>query len=124
MQKGKIAVIDDEINILKMIELSLSARGFQVEIFSNPLDAIKRFRETYFDIAFIDLKMQPINGIEVLTELKKISAETTAIMMTAYSSIETAVEAIKKGAYDYIAKRLIIKNSILCDRVLRLPLYE
>ena len=85
MQKGKIAVIDDEINILKMIELSLSARGFQVEIFSNPLDAIKRFTETYFDIAFIDLKMQPINGIEVLTELKKISAETTAIMMTARS---------------------------------------
>jgi DNA-binding NtrC family response regulator len=118
MQKGKIAVIDDEINILKMIELSLSARGFQVEIFSNPLDAIKRFRETYFDIAFIDLKMQPINGIEVLTELKKISAETTAIMMTAYSSIETAVEAIKKGAYDYIAKPFNNKEfQYLVDRV-------
>jgi len=118
MIKGKIAVIDDELNILRMIELSLSSKGFQVEIFSNPMVAIKRFRETYFDIAFIDLKMQPVNGLTVLTELKKNSSETTAIMMTAYSSIETAVEAIKKGAYDYISKPFNNKEfQLLVDRV-------
>ncbi len=118
MHKGRVIVIDDEINILKMIELSLTSHNFIVEGFSKPTEAIKRIREIYFDIAFIDLKMQPINGLEVLAELKKVSAETTAVIMTAYSSIETAVEAIKKGAYDYIAKPFNHKEFLyLVDRV-------
>lgn len=104
MSKGKVLVIDDEPNILKMIELSLTAQDYEAEAFSSPVDALNRAREKYFDAAFIDLKMIPMDGIETLTELKRISPDTTAVLMTAHSSIETAVEAIKKGAYDYIQK--------------------
>lgn len=104
MTKERIIIIDDEINILKMLELSLSSGGYSVEVFQSPLDAVKRAKEVFFDIAFVDLKMESMNGIEVLEKLKSISAETTVVLMTAHGTIESAVEAIKKGAYDYLTK--------------------
>lgn len=118
MNKGKILVIDDEANILKTIELSLSSSGYLPEVFSNPVEGLNRAKEIYFDLAFIDLKMQPMNGIEVLQELTNISPETTIILMTAHGSIESAVEAIKKGAYDYITKPFTHKEFIhIVERV-------
>ena len=118
MNKGKILVIDDEVNILKTIELSLSSYGYSPEVFANPLDGLTRAKTIYFDLAFIDLKMQPMNGIEVLNELKKISPDTTVVLMTAHGSIETAVEAIKKGAYDYITKPFTHKEFLhIIERV-------
>jgi len=118
MNKGKILVIDDEVNILKTIELSLSSYGYSPEVFTNPLDGLARAKIIYFDLAFIDLKMQPMNGIEVLFELKKISPDTTVVLMTAHGSIETAVEAIKKGAYDYITKPFTHKEFLhIIERV-------
>jgi two-component system, NtrC family, response regulator AlgB len=118
MYKGRVAVIDDEVNILKTIELTISSAGYTPEIFSNPVLALGRAKEIYFDLAFIDLKMAPMNGIEVLTELKKISPDTTAVMMTAHGSIETAVEAMRKGAYDYITKPFTHKEFIhILERV-------
>lgn len=104
MNRGRVLVIDDEINILKVIEVSLTAHNFLTEIFNDPLQGIDRAKEVYFDLAFVDLKMEPIDGLHVLHELKKITPETTVIIMTAYASIETAVESIKKGAYDYVLK--------------------
>ncbi len=118
MDKGRVLVIDDEINILKVIELSLQSQNFLPETFSNPLDALKRAQEIYFDLAFIDLKMEPIDGLQTLSKLKKISPDTTSVLMTAHGSIETAVEAIKGGAYDYITKPFTHKEFIhLTERV-------
>lgn len=118
MYKGKVLVIDDEINILKTIELSLSSSGYSPEVFSNPILAIERAKEVYFDLAFIDLKMQPMNGLEVLNRLKINSPDTTVVLMTAHGSIESAVEAIKKGAYDYITKPFTHKEFIhIIERV-------
>lgn len=118
MHKGKILVIDDEVNILKTIELSLSSYGYSPEVFANPLDGLARAKTVYFDLAFIDLKMQPMNGIEVLHELKKSSPDTTVVLMTAHGSIESAVEAIKKGAYDYITKPFTHKEFLhIIERV-------
>ncbi|MHC1736713.1 MAG: sigma-54-dependent transcriptional regulator [Ignavibacteriaceae bacterium] len=125
MNKGRVLVIDDEINILKMIELSLQSQGFQPEVFSSGLEGLKKAQEKYFDIAFIDLKMLPMTGLEVLAELKKISPDTTVVLITAYSSIETAVEAIKKGAYDYILKPFNHREfSHIVDRVYNHHLLE
>lgn len=118
MNKGRILVIDDEPNILKMIELSLSSAGYIPEVYLNAEDGINRAKEVFFDLSFVDLKMQPINGIQVLEALKKISPDTTIVLMTAYGSIETAVEAIKKGAYDYITKPFTHKEFLhIVDRV-------
>jgi DNA-binding NtrC family response regulator len=118
MNKAKILVIDDEKNILKVIELTLSSQNYLPEVFLNPLDALKRAQEVYFDIAFVDLKMEQMDGLEVLSRLKKISPDTTIVLMTAFASVETAVEAIKGGAYDYITKPFTHKEFILLtDRV-------
>ena len=112
MSKCRVLVVDDEINILKVIELSLSSQNFLPEIFSNPLEALKRAQEIYFDIVFVDLKMEPIDGLQVLMQLKKISPDSTIVLMTAHGTIETAVEAIKGGAYDYITKPFTHKEFI------------
>ncbi len=104
MHSNRILVIDDEINILKTIELSLISHGYNPDVFSNPVDGVNRTKEVYFDVAFVDLKMQPMDGISTLVEIKKNSPDTTIILMTAHGSIESAVEAIKKGAHDYITK--------------------
>jgi DNA-binding NtrC family response regulator len=118
MQKCKVLVIDDEPNILKTISVSLSSYGYMPETFSNAAEALERLTNVYFDVAFVDLKMLPMNGIEVLEQLKKKSPDTTVVMMTAHGSIETAVEAIKKGAYDYITKPFTHKEFLhIIDRV-------
>ncbi len=118
MQKCKVLVIDDEPNILKTISVSLSSYGYMPETFSNAAEALERLANVHFDLAFVDLKMLPMNGIEVLEQLKKKSPDTTVVMMTAHGSIETAVEAIKKGAYDYITKPFTHKEFLhIIDRV-------
>lgn len=104
MHSNRILVIDDEINILKTIELALISYGYNPDVFSNPVDGVNRTKEVFFDVAFIDLKMQPMDGISTLVEIKKNSPDTTIVLMTAHGSIESAVEAIKKGAHDYITK--------------------
>jgi DNA-binding NtrC family response regulator len=118
MSKGRVLVIDDEVNILKVIELSLTAQDFMPEVFNNSIEGLNRAKQVYFDLAFLDLKMEPIDGLKVLSELKKISPETTIVMMTAYASVETAVEAIKMGAYDYIIKPFNHKEfSLITERI-------
>lgn len=104
MHSNRILVIDDEVNILKTIELALISHGYNPDVFSNPIDGINRTKEFFFDVAFVDLKMQPMDGISTLVEIKKNSPDTTIVLMTAHGSIESAVEAIKKGAHDYITK--------------------
>lgn len=112
MYSNRILVIDDEVNILKTIELSLIAQGYSPEVFSNPVDGVNRAKEVFFEVAFVDLKMQPIDGITALQEIKKYSPDTTIVLMTAHGSIESAVEAIKKGAHDYISKPFAHKEFI------------
>jgi len=104
MNRTSILVVDDEPNILKMIGIALEEKEYIVELFADPVEALRKAQEKYFDLAFVDLKMLPIDGLKVLGELKKISRETTVVLMTAFGSIETAVEAIKMGAYDYLTK--------------------
>jgi NtrC-family two-component system response regulator AlgB len=102
--KATILLVDDEQNILKTVKISLEAAGFDVVGFSHPLHALESLRERLYDIAFYDLKMQPIDGIQLLKETRQISPETTIVLMTAHGSIDSAVEAMKAGAFDYLQK--------------------
>ena len=104
MARGSILLVDDEQNILNTVRIALEAADFEVAPFLNPLNAREALRERYFDLALYDLKMQPINGIELLKETRLVSPFTTVMLMTAHGSIDSAVEAIKEGAYDYIQK--------------------
>jgi len=103
-QKPTALVVDDERNILNTIGICLESIGMIVTLCSKPQDVIHLLQQQSFDLAFVDLKMSPMDGVEVLTEIKQYSPATTVIIMTAHGSVDTAVIAIKKGAYDYLQK--------------------
>ncbi|MDI6778774.1 MAG: sigma-54 dependent transcriptional regulator [Bacteroidota bacterium] len=102
--RGTILVVDDEPNILKTVKIYLESVGFEVTSFLNPVDASVCLNEKDFDIAFFDLKMTPIDGMQLLRECKQKSPDTTVVIITAHGSIDSAVEAIKAGAEDFLQK--------------------
>jgi len=106
----KALVVDDEVHILKTVGICLDSIGCQTFLFSKPQEALEICHKEKFDLAFIDLKMAPIDGLEMLAEIKKISPTTTVIIITAHGSIDSAVEAIKKGAYHYLQKPFDFKE--------------
>ena len=102
--KASVLLVDDEQNIVKTVSICLQAAGYAVTSYVNPLQALDAVRDRSFDLAFYDLKMQPIDGMELLRQTRQTSPETTVVIMTAHGSIDSAVEAIKLGAYDYLQK--------------------
>jgi NtrC-family two-component system response regulator AlgB len=102
--KAPIILVDDEQNILKTTKICLESVGFEVDAFASPLKALDALRQKLFHIAIYDLKMQPIDGMQLLKETRLISPETTVVLMTAHGSIDSAVEAMKLGAFDYLQK--------------------
>jgi NtrC-family two-component system response regulator AlgB len=105
-----VLVVDDEPNILKTMGVCFNAVGYATQLFSKPQEALEVLRREKFDLAFVDLKMAPINGMELLAEIKKYSPETTVIIVTAHGSIDTAIEAVKRGAYHYLQKPFDFKE--------------
>lgn len=102
--KASVLLVDDEQHILKTVKIGLESVGFEVTAFSEPMKALDVLRDGAFDLAFYDLKMSPLDGMELLKETRKRSPITTVILMTAHGSIDSAVEAIKLGAFDYLQK--------------------
>jgi len=102
--KGSVLLVDDEPNIVKTVKIGLEAAGFEVTAFLNPLQALDAMRDHLFDLALIDLKMGPIDGLQLLKEARQLSPETTVVIMTAHGSVDSAVEAMKLGAHDYLQK--------------------
>jgi NtrC-family two-component system response regulator AlgB len=106
----KVLVVDDELNILKTMGICFETIGYSVCLVSKPQEALDRIREEAFDLAFVDLKMSPIDGIEVLAEIKRSAPFTTVIIITAHGSINSAIDAIRKGAYHYVVKPFDLKE--------------
>lgn len=107
---GTVLVVDDERNILKTLTIGLEAIGFKVEGFRDPCEALEAIEDGKYDLAFIDLMMQPVDGMQVLKELRRKSPSTTAVMITAHGSIDSAVEAMKSGAFDFLQKPFDLKE--------------
>ena len=99
-----VLIVDDEANILKTMAICLRDLGYQITQIQKPQEVSEKIKEEKYDLAFVDLKMQPIDGMQVLSEIKQWSPDTTVVIITAHGSIDTAVEAIKEGAYNYIQK--------------------
>jgi DNA-binding NtrC family response regulator len=100
----RILIVDDEKTILRAWERILSREDWHVETCDNGLEALDRFREEPFDVVMLDIMMPQISGMDVLRELKSKCPDTEVIMMTAFATIDTAVQAIKLGAYEYLTK--------------------
>jgi DNA-binding NtrC family response regulator len=108
-----ILVVDDEISILEVVKLGLEGEGFKVDIFSNPVEALNKFSDGNYDAVLTDINMPEMSGLEVLRRCKKIDPESVIILITAYSSIDSAIEAIRGGALDYIRKPFRMEELIL-----------
>lgn len=112
-----VLVVDDEPNILKTMGICFEAIGYSVTLISKPQEALDLIREKSFDLAFVDLKMSPLDGMEVLAEIKRIAPFTTVIIITAHGTIDSAIEAIRKGAYHYVLKPFDFKElQVLAQR--------
>jgi signal transduction histidine kinase len=114
-----VLVIDDEESMRDSCCLILAKEGFQTETAENGLVGLEKIKETKPDIALIDLKMPGISGLEVLDKIKDIDPNIIPIVITGYATVESAVEAMKKGAYDFLPKpftpeelRIIIRRGL------------
>jgi two-component system response regulator PilR (NtrC family) len=117
--KGRILIVDDEESILDFLEVLLSKEGYDCFTAQTPKGAIDIIQHKRIDLVITDLRMMPADGISLLRQIKQIDTQITVIMMTAYASIETAVIAMKEGAYDYITKpfkideiRTVVANAL------------
>jgi len=101
----RLLVVDDEPNMLRLLKTILMDKtGYEVVTTNNPLEVSKLLQEAPFDLVITDLKMPLVDGIDLVDIIKKIDPRLPIIIITAYGTIETAEEAIQKGAYDFITK--------------------
>lgn len=99
-----ILIIDDEKAIRKTLTEILSFEGYKIEEAADGEEGLKKFKEKNYDLVLCDIKMPKLDGIEFLQKAGEINADVPVIMISGHGNIETAVEAVKKGAYDYISK--------------------
>lgn len=104
MPNGKILVVDDERRMCIVIKAGLEVDGHLVELAFDGNEALQKITANQFDIVITDLKMPGKTGLEILDEVKRRNPATEVILMTAYATTQTAIEAMKKGAYDYVIK--------------------
>jgi DNA-binding NtrC family response regulator len=110
----RVMVIDDENIVGKMIKASLEHDGYIVETFLNPKPALARLQEETFDVVITDLKMKDMDGMAVLKTIKEESPDTKVIMITAFASLDAAVEAFRRNANDFFAKPVKIADLKAC----------
>jgi DNA-binding NtrC family response regulator len=103
-QKGRILVIDDEADIRESLETLLSLEGYAVELAQSANEGLRKLESGNYDLILLDLMMPDRSGMEVLHEVRERDAETPIFMITAYGSVEVAVNALKSGATDYFSK--------------------
>jgi DNA-binding NtrC family response regulator len=112
----KILVIDDERSIRNTLKDILGFEGYQVELAENGMIGTELVRSTDFDIILCDIKMPDMDGIEALEKIMKIKPESTVVMISGHGTIDAAVEAIKKGAFDFIEKPLDLNRLLITLR--------
>ena len=116
---AKILVVDDERGMREFLNIMLQKEGYGVTSAGSGKEALEYISQKTFDIVITDIRMPDITGIDIIKTVKESTPETIVIMITAYASTETAVEAMKQGAYDYITKpfkieeiKLIVRNAL------------
>jgi DNA-binding NtrC family response regulator len=100
----RIAVVDDETTVCRRLSQMLIKEGYDVEAFTTGRSFLDRMHQDPFDVVFSDLRLPDMDGMEVLSKSKAARKETEVIIITGYGSIDSAIEAIKDGAYHYVTK--------------------
>ena len=121
--QGKLLIVDDELSVRDSLGKWFREEGYEVTTVENAGDALTRLAEQRWDAALVDIKMHGTDGIELQRRMHEIDPELIVIIMTGYASVETAVTALKNGAYDYVTKPLdpdeiahLVKNALAHKR--------
>lgn len=117
---SKILIVDDEQGIVDSISMILSQDGYEIDSANDGAGAVGKVKSNLYDLILLDIKMPKMDGLEALEKIKEIDKDSVVIMISGHGTIETAVEATKKGAYNFLQKplpdlyefKLIIKNAI------------
>lgn len=124
--QGKILLVDDEKDLLEWLSVVLEKEGYSVRSTVSAEEALKIFRAEQFDMIISDIRMTPVSGIELLRQVKNHNPEIIVLMITAYASVDTAIKALRYGAYDYLIKpfklddiKLVIKKAFSQREFLR-----
>jgi DNA-binding NtrC family response regulator len=114
-ERKKVIVLDDEPIVCERLKPALEKLGFYVETYTDSQEVIDRCVEGNFDVLVTDLKMRKPDGLDVMNFIKQHSPSTKVVIITGFATVETAKEAMKGGAVDFIAKPFKIKQ--LCDLI-------
>jgi two-component system response regulator GlrR len=131
MSLGKILVVDDDRNLLELVKMRLETADYEVTAASMEEEALEALKEQFFDLAIVDLQLVHQDGISLMEDFHRIIPDIPVVILTAHGSIESAVEAMKKGAFSYLTKpfdpqelllqiRMALENSRLTSEVRRL----
>ena len=102
--KAKILVIDDDTSLRRILEYNLQEEGYEVQATASGEEGLFLFKQFRPDLVITDMKMSGMDGLKVLNSIKESSPDTLVIIITAFGTVDVAVEAMKAGAYDYITK--------------------
>jgi len=109
-KKAQVLIVDDEVNLLEVLTTVVANEGYSVKSTNFPDKAESMIDKYDFDLVITDLKMSPIDGMSILRYAKRKDPNTQVLMMTAFATIETAIEALKAGAFDYVVKPFKLDN--------------
>ncbi len=109
----KIIVVDDEQRMCESLSALLEGEGYQVESFQNSLEAAESIKQNKVDLVITDIKMPDQNGLDLLKTVKSVDSDIPVILLTGYASLDTALEAISSGAYDYLMKPIEFTKLVL-----------
>ncbi len=119
-------IVDDERSVRESLMHWFLPEGYRVETAAGATEALEKMRDSSFDVVLLDIKMPGMDGIELQQRLKEIDSQMAVIIMTAYATVDTAVQALKQGAYDYITKPVdpddlsrLIRNAVVQRRLVR-----
>jgi len=119
MNSADILFVDDDRAILEIVREYLAEIGYHVDVVDNGLAALERIKEKPYHIVFTDIKMPDIDGLELLSAIKEYRPETEVIIVTGHGSMESAIQAMKYGSYDYLQKPFKLNVlKIIIDRIL------
>ena len=110
---ARILVVDDEPSIVSVLSTLLGKKGHEVVPSTGADEALELIRKERFDLMLTDIKMKPVNGLELLAEMRAVSPVTSVVLITGYGSIKTAVEAMRGGAFDYVTKPFKLDELLL-----------
>lgn len=111
--KGRILIVDDEKTLCETLSEILEEEGYQIQTAFDGEKALEKMKDNFFDVVFCDLKMPKLDGLSLLEKGQVLLPETFFIVITAFGSMETTVEALKKGAHDYVIKPLFFDDILL-----------